>query len=264
MNVRKFHLNTNRELQLNWLPQRPFLGLWFLSYALHVADAESFIIRTCGQTLSSTTPWALKKRLHLCFGQEAQHAISHEKIYKKAVHQLNWLKGYLFVHRWICYKALPLILNQKILLVVAASLEQMNTKISLWSLEQNSLSQATDSEMRNLMEWHFYEEVEHREVVFDLLERENIPKWQLIVGSSITALNFFFWTTMTAFFMAVTQKIELKGIGLGKLFTLLIQSSFKLCKKDYHPSHEDIRIIDIYYGSNYRNSSVTQPLCRTT
>ncbi len=251
MKIRKFKVEPSKQYKLNWLQDNPFRGYWLISYALLVAAAENFIIRTCRQFINAETPAKLRENLRLCFGQEAQHAISHEEFYKSVSRNNKFLMPFIFLYELLCFKMLPSILSPKFQLVVAATLEQINTRIASVTLQKAWLDSSISEDIKAMMTWHFYEEIEHREVVFDLHKTVDIPIWLVFGGVFLTFVNFVLWISLGAFllilFSAEGRVRHFRGFftmigGKESLLYEMADASCKLLQTEYHPSQESLSL----------------------
>ena len=73
---------------------------------------------------------------------------------------------------------------------LVSCVEHINAFLGYEFLRQSILEQA-DPRMRDLMEWHFAEEVEHRAVAFDLLQAVS-PRYPVrVLGAIMTTMLFY-------------------------------------------------------------------------
>lgn len=251
MKIRKFPIDPYLNIDPCWLKETPFLGVWMLAYGLLVAGAEKFIIGTCRKFIGSNTPESLRRDLTVCFGQEAQHAISHQVLADRACVQWPAVKIFLNLNQWLCYHALPAVLPKKVLLVAAATLEQINTRVAIKALQEHWLDSAVDETLKSMMAWHFQEEIEHREVVFNLMQTIKVPMWQVAMGVALTSLSFTLWTLAGALLlisMDIGHGVRLlRGVSRffgpkAGLLRAMFASSLSLLDKDYHPSQDTLAV----------------------
>jgi hypothetical protein len=176
----------------HWFGNSPFKTHWLNSYTLIIPDGEKFILRNTKKYLDEVDG-GLKEQVRGLLAQEAMHSKEHERFYDNLRRHGYRIDGYLRGYRFVSYRVLErlgdLIIGPKILLSTAAALEHVNAVIAEIGLTDDFLASA-DPEVRVLFEWHYAEEIEHKAVVYDVLQRV-APSYVLrLLGMLVATLTF--------------------------------------------------------------------------
>ncbi|MFX0576386.1 metal-dependent hydrolase [Nocardia nepalensis] len=129
---------------------------------------ESFI-RSVRKFADQITDPGLKKRVAGFIGQEATHGQEHRRLNEKLVdmgYRIEWVDAPTAIERQMRIEAR---LPDKLHLAATAAAEHYTTVLAgrvLTTPEIQAL--AGDDEVRNLLNWHAFEEVEHKSVAFDV------------------------------------------------------------------------------------------------
>lgn len=214
-----------------------FESAWFFSYCLLVADSENFIIQTCNQYLPQVKDTALRKNLKLCFAQEGQHSSSHTRAFSSFLRGNKLMSRFLKISRYVNYQGLVPILPLSFRLAVAASMEQLNSHLAYYGLQRAQADENTP--LAQMLRWHFVEEIEHREVVFDLLKTIGVSRWTKNVAMVFTLSSFILWITLgaTLWKISSTQKYLRRGSFLLPIVEM-ISAAKKFFGRQYHPSQD--------------------------
>jgi uncharacterized protein len=176
----------------HWFGNSPFKTHWLNSYTLIIPEGEKFILRNTKRYLDQVDG-DLKEQVLGLLAQEALHSKEHERFYDSLRRHGYRIDAYLRGYRFISYKVLErlggLIIGPKILLSTAAALEHVNAVIAEIGLADDFLATA-DPELRALFEWHYAEEIEHKAVVYDVLQRV-APSYALrLLGMFFATITF--------------------------------------------------------------------------
>lgn len=140
------------------------------TYTLVVPGNEGYYIRTlrrCLPRLDDREAIAMVSRF---LQQEGQHGAGHHRYWS-----VLELQGYRF-RRFVrgvdalLYRFLEPITPLPVRLSMVACVEHVNAYLGHEFLAQRILAEA-DPDLRALFEWHFAEEIEHKHVAFDVLQR---------------------------------------------------------------------------------------------
>lgn len=161
-------------------------------------DGERFFIRSVKHYMRviEADP-ALLARVRGFFGQEGRHGHEHERFNQILEEHGYDLERWLLWYRYLAYEVLEKRLPPHVRLAVTAALEHFTAAMAENGLSSDLLDHA-DPRMRELLKWHAAEEIEHKSVAFDVLEKVD-PRWStralgLALGSFVLAL---FWITAT-------------------------------------------------------------------
>jgi len=157
----------------HWFGQSPFKTHWLNSYTLIIPEGEKFILRTTKRYVDRVDG-ELKEQVFGLLAQEALHSKEHERFYDNLRGHGYKIEGYLHGYRFVSYKVMEkvgdLLFGPKLLLSTAAGIEHINAVIAEIGLTHDFLASA-DPQVRALFEWHYAEEIEHKAVVYDVLQR---------------------------------------------------------------------------------------------
>jgi len=218
-----------------------FARFWQVAYCALVGGSERFIIRSCAPWLGRATP-ALRARLKLCFGQEANHALTHDHFLRSAGAEMPGLRAVARWNAFVCFRLLEPLFPSRFRLASAAAMEQLNTAIALSGIRAPAIPPG-ESELGRMLLWHYVEEIEHREVVFDLMEEAGAGFLLRLSAMALVFGSFAFWITFGAVLAALPQGGGLKGSsrllwGEGAVFPGMIASAARFCRPGYHPRED--------------------------
>lgn len=168
--------------------QNGFLRNLLNAYNVLVPDSERFIIRTVKKYLPTCAP-ALRHDVSLLFFQEGQHARETQKTYA-------WLQKKYRIHRFktICfgltYGWIEKIAPNRLLLSLASAIEHINTSTADYFLMHDDILTTYPKYVRDIYYWHFAEEIEHKHVVFDVLQEQSKANTLRILGMILAAVGF--------------------------------------------------------------------------
>ncbi len=167
----KFHFP--EQTDKHWFGGSVFKTHWLNSYTLIIPDGEKFIHRTTKKFLDLVDPTLQEQVLGL-LGQEISHSREHEKFFENLSGQGYRIGGFLSVYRFVFYGVLErlvgLVLGRKFILSTAAAIEHINAVIAEVGLS-NAFLEDAHPEVKPLFEWHYAEEIEHKAVVYDVLQQ---------------------------------------------------------------------------------------------
>jgi predicted metal-dependent hydrolase len=129
---------------------------------------EEFFIRTVKNFSSQVKSPELQSNLHGFIGQEAMHSKETNRC-NQALHEFglpiydlsNWFKKLLHKMEKVAPK--------KLRLAMTAAAEHYTAVLGLWYLS-SEYDNFVEPPVRNLIQWHAAEEIEHKAVTFDLLK----------------------------------------------------------------------------------------------
>jgi predicted metal-dependent hydrolase len=135
-------------------------------------------------------------------GQEGRHAQAHERFFEILEAQGYSIRPYLRVYERIAYGLIEKVAPPKLRLATTAAAEHFTAVMA-----ENFLSDADGLDihpvMKELLRWHAAEEIEHRAVAFEVLQRVD-PSYALRVGglAMATVTLAGFWIAATATLLA--------------------------------------------------------------
>lgn len=245
---RRFTTEFPPDVPRHWLPGNEVVSSLLNAYTILVPANEAFYIRTLNASLPRIADPVLRARCQAFIRQEAQHGVAHKRYwrnldvqgytYRRLEHAID--RGIFSVmDRWA-----PLWLRVSLVSCV----EHINAFLGYEFLSQSILAEA-DPRVRDLMEWHFAEEIEHRAVAFDLLNAIS-PRYPVrALGAVTTATLFYLLMTVLAMALlaqdrALWRKATLRqavshfGHGHG-MARRTLKHLFDYLRPGFHPAGLD-------------------------
>lgn len=153
------------------LPRR-WLGGRLGTHAINAANlifpaGERFFCRCIRDHLSVLEP-ELRRRAVALIGQEARHGVEHQAFFAELESQGLAIAPWLARYERLAYAIIEPCLSANTKLAIIAALEHMTASLALLVFERGLVDEA-DPRARRLLRWHAAEEIEHRDVTYDLL-----------------------------------------------------------------------------------------------
>jgi predicted metal-dependent hydrolase len=180
---------------------------WFFDSALasHLAnglnvlfpDGERFFIRSVRHYLEQVDDPALKARVRAFFGQEGAHGHAHEQAFAILQAQGYEIDRWLEKYRALAFERLSGLFPPIMQLSVTVALEHFTATMAEQALATGLLEDAHPA-MSRLLRWHACEEIEHKAVAFDVLQRVD-PRYHIrVAGLAIATVGLLgFWRSAT-------------------------------------------------------------------
>jgi len=187
---RRFVEALAHDIPKHWLPGNEAVSSLLNAYTVLVPANEAFYIRTLNACLPRITDASLRARCQAFIRQEAQHGVAHKRYWDNLDAQGYVYRGFERTVDRAIFKTMdrwaPLWLRASLVSCV----EHINAYLGYEFLSQGILAGA-DTRVRDLMEWHFAEEIEHRAVAFDLLQAIAPGYPVRLAGALTTAVLFY-------------------------------------------------------------------------
>lgn len=153
---------------------------------------ERFFVRSVKHFLDRIDDPELRAQIKGFFGQEGRHAREHDRfnaILRRQGFEIDrFLAAYEKITRWIEARTPP-----KLHLAVTAACEHFTAILAEGALRGRMLDAAAP-EMRALLAWHAAEEIEHKAVAYDVLQRIDPSYGLRVLGLAMaTTLLGGFW-----------------------------------------------------------------------
>lgn len=188
--ARRFTAALPRDIPRHWLPDNEVVSSLLNAYTILVPANEAFYIRTLNACLPKVYDDALRQRCQAFIRQEAQHGVAHKRYWGNLDAQ-----GYAYrgieraVDRGI-FRVMDRVAPLWLRVSLVSCVEHINAFLGYELLTQSILADA-DPRVRDLMEWHFAEEIEHRAVAFDLLQAVS-PRYAVRVLGAVMTTSLFY------------------------------------------------------------------------
>ena len=264
--VRRVNFIFNKDNPRFYYKNNPF-STHFIN-ALHIVfpTGERFFVNSVLKHQKEITDDKLKKQVRNFCGQEGVHSAMHEKFWKILDENGYIIKGYenhidKLLHKIIAKIEVEGTRINNIDLTATVCLEHFTALFGHALFEQVELNQdIVPKDMAELFQWHAAEEIEHKNVAFDVFQKvdkdEHIKRVTLM--PIVTALLYFYLGIGTMMLMYQDRKY-LKLTKLPKQFYDfatglfsdlhgdLVKEYFSFFKKDFHPSF----LNDYHFAENF-------------
>lgn len=161
-------------------------------------DGERFFVRSVRHYLPEVQDPELRDRVKRFFGQEGQHAREHERLLEILRAQGYDIDRFLHPYRHLAYEILAPALPAKLRLSITAALEHFTASFAVHALSSGMLERNAPPVLAELLMWHAAEEIEHKDVAFDVLQLVDSSYALRVAGLVVAVLALWgFWTHAT-------------------------------------------------------------------
>ena len=229
--------------------------------ATHIANGvnllfpagERFFVRSVKHYLDRLDDEHLKERVRGFFGQEGRHAKEHDSFNRILEEQGYDVERFLALYEKIAYGIIERAAPPHIRLAATAACEHFTAILAENALRMRFLDVA-DSRMRTLLLWHAAEEIEHRDVAYDVLMAIDPRYSTRAIGMAIGAACLAgFWLAGTLHLLEQERKRDGLGVirkhmrGLrshrktfGKRKAVFVPGIREYLKRGFHPANNPI------------------------
>jgi predicted metal-dependent hydrolase len=177
-------------------------------------DGERFFIRSVKHYVDRIEgDPELHERVRGFFGQEGRHGHEHERCNRVLVEQGYDVDSFLrFYRRWaydVIEKHSPPVLR----LAATAALEHYTATLAENALRSDFMDNAHPV-MRDLLLWHAAEEIEHKSVAYDVLQRVDARWWVRALGLAVATMTLLgFWAIASR---ALLEQERARGVDIDE------------------------------------------------
>jgi predicted metal-dependent hydrolase len=158
-------------------------------------DGERFFVRSVNHYLPQIEDPALRDRVKKFFGQEGAHAREHERLYEILRGHGYEIDELVARYKHIAYDLIAPRVPVKLHLSITAALEHFTASFAVHALTSGLLDEHAPPIMAELLKWHAAEEIEHKDVAFDVLQAVDDSYRLRVAGLFLaTAVLLGFWT----------------------------------------------------------------------
>lgn len=244
-----FHLN---EIPRFWFGNDPFKTRLFDALSLTFPDGERYFIQCVRLFKEQIQEPELAERVKCFIQQEAQHGIAHDKMNKILIDQGMPVQKYIdqvnqrFKH---ALKRYPSQFN----IAITASCEHLTALMASTFFSNKATMQEAHPYIRALFAWHSIEEMEHRDVAYDVMmnvaHTSNLTRY--VALGLVTLMMFGFTMQRTNGLLkqdgfSPTQRLKMFSKGmtwlLGSKGILSAKKAEYLdwYKADFHPNQHPV------------------------
>ncbi len=245
-----------------WMNNDPFLTRVFDALSLTFPDGERYFIQSVRLFRDKITDPDLEQRVAAFIRQEAQHGIAHEKMNQvmrkqgmpvdQFIQRINRVFKFELEERSPQYN-----------IAMTAAAEHLTALMAETFYGKKETLEHAHPYVRALLAWHAIEEMEHRDVAYDVMQQvgevsELMRRWALI----LTTLMMLGFTLYRANVMLIhdgfgrwqRMKMILKGLpwffGRKGTLTSIRKQYMDWFKKDFHPTQQPIiRQYDVWVNT---------------
>lgn len=165
---------------LQWIPSSPYASHLISVLHLIAPVGERRFIKVMHDALPYIEDERLRAEMRGFIGQEAAHAHAHDaaiaQLRRLGVDTASYVKACEAAYDFVAGERPGLPASARLWLgwrlAYAAAAEQMTCMLGDWVLDAAPLDEPdTDKEMASFLRWHGAEEIEHRSVAFEALQR---------------------------------------------------------------------------------------------
>jgi len=195
---------------------------WFAGNAVttHIANGvnllfpagERFFVRSVHRYLERIEDPELRAQIKGFFGQEGRHAKEHERMMESLRAEGFPIDRFLALYERIAYGIIERVAPHELALSATAACEHFTAIMAENALRMRFIDRAHPT-MRKLLLWHASEEIEHRAVAFDVLQKVN-PSYALrMAGLAMSTICLAgFWLVATTALLAADPEVDLARI----------------------------------------------------
>jgi len=264
--VRRVNFSFSKENPRFYYKNNPF-STHFIN-ALHIVfpTGERFFVNSVLKHQKSITDDKLKKQVRNFCGQEGIHSAMHEKFWKILNDNGYIIKGYenhidKLLHKIIAKIEVEGTRINNIDLTATVCLEHFTALFGHAIFKHVEINkEVVPDDIAELFQWHAAEEIEHKNVAFDVFQKvdKNEHSKRVLLMPIATALLYFYLSVGTIMLMYQDRKyLEFKKLPkqfyefttglLNDLHSDLYKEYFSFFKKDFHPSF----LNDYYLAENF-------------
>lgn len=244
--VRQMHFVFPPDIDKHWLKNSPFKTHFFNSFTLLFPEGEQLAIRVFRKKINQIKDLELKKDVAAFIGQEGQHSAGHTTFWNTLRQQGYKLDTYsqilqVFISRKQRF-------NTEFYISTVAGFEHFTDCLSEFVLESDYLADA-DPRLKELFEWHFAEELEHKTVAYDVFLNTSgnyllrilglINSHLLILGSVSLGLTVLLAQDKQLFKLKTWQDLVQFLFLKEKFFFRAVSNFFDYWRGDFHPSQKE-------------------------
>ena len=243
---RRFRLDPHDKLSVRgaWFGGEPRATQLLNAYTLLVPQGERFIIRTCRRYLDRADA-GLREDLQRLSFQEGGHAREHGRLLAAMRRDGLSLDRFRQLVDGFSYGVLEPLSPAMLRLATAAALEHHNAVIAAFFLRRGLLQAEGAGEIGRLFIWHFAEEIEHKEVVFRLLQLVSRSRLLRALGLAASWTTFLLYLGLGTLLLGVrTRAIFAAGFWQADrngLLRELVTESWRYLGASFHPRVEASR-----------------------
>jgi uncharacterized protein len=257
--IRKVNFKFEKPFPKHWFNNNPIATHFCNAQHLVFPDGERFFIRSVKAfyDVYKNDP-ELRKRVDNFVGQEGTHFAEHQKFWDIMESQDLEPMGFVNFFRRTAWEGLePWMqrtlrgdLGKKLSLSITVGLEHFTAMLAETGIVNKEMSKTMPEEMQNLFLWHAAEEIEHKAIPYDVLQKVDDSYAIRVSGMAIATIGLWFYLVAgTAYLTMKDEDVKAKDIPGSLLQFLrnfgsnyggtLSKQYFQYFRRDFHPDQID-------------------------
>lgn len=218
---------------------------------------ERFFVRSVKHFLDRIDDPELREQIKGFFGQEGRHAHAHDEfneILRGHGYEIDrFLGAYKRISTWLEERTPP-----KVRLAATAAAEHFTAIMAEGAFTRGVLDSAAP-EMQQLLAWHAAEEIEHKAVAFDVLQKVD-PSYALrvlgLLYATVTLAGFWIWGSTS---LMRQDKLSLRRVRTEMralrredpiVKRVFLRGIREYLRRDFHPGQTDHRgLADAWFAA---------------
>ncbi len=236
----------NGDIPKYWLDNDPFKTRFFDAMSILFPEGEKFFIECVRDYRDQVTDPELKQQVKDFMYQEGQHGMVHTKFNNRLKEQGIAVDDILDYQKRIMFGYFRKRFPRSFTLGQTAAAEHM-TALMAHGFFSSRIMDKADPRIRAMYAWHAVEEIEHKSVAYDVMQKiAKAGYWTRIASFMLTTFTFPFHVFMIMKHMfevdGVTNRLKvwLKGLwwlyGWGGLYPRLMPHYLAYFLPGFHPS----------------------------
>jgi uncharacterized protein len=193
--TRKINFQFDSSIPRLWLNNSLVMTHFFNGMNLFIPGFEALMVRVIRKQLPNIQDYDLKQQIRGLIAQEISHSLTHDKYNHILRCQGYKFAGYLRFSDFVFNEVMEKGLSTKVCLATGAGFEHLTGILTNLVLNQNVMKNATPI-MKDLWEWHAAEEVEHENLVFEVLQTVDSNYFLRILGLFLGAMVLIVFTVV--------------------------------------------------------------------
>jgi predicted metal-dependent hydrolase len=214
-------------------------------------QGERFFVRSVNHFLDQIDDPALVAQVRGFFGQEGRHASAHDDYNDMLRDHGFQIDRFLAVYAWWGQNVTERLMPPELRLAATAAAEHFTAIMAENAFEKQMLAIAHPT-MKSLLEWHAAEEIEHKSVAFDVLQKVN-PSYALrLTGLAVATIQLMGWWIAGTSLLLAQDKLTLAELreerrlmkqyrpdeqGIAK--RVFARGIREYLRRDFHPANND-------------------------
>ena len=233
-----------------WLGGDPFKTRFFDAMSITFPEGERYFISCVRDFRDAVTDPTLKQQIKDFIRQEGQHGIIHNQFNKSLRAQGVDVDRYEGMTRSLLFGFMRRFLPKKHTLATTAACEHLTAIMAQAFFVRNGAMATADPRMHAMYTWHAMEEMEHKAVAFDVMQKvAKVGYLRRVYALCEATLSFNLQIILYTFFMLKSdgfsrlQRLKMMAAGLWwvygprGIFMRHLKLYLRYYKPGFHPWH---------------------------